>query len=86
MNRTWWAAVAVAAMGLGGCAPVEKKVPTEVVGPLHPSAAPAATTDPVLSPNGITPPVGQCGGTLVCGIGASTGAQLGVLPNRPPTP
>ena len=82
MNRTRWAGAGLAAvgltlLGLTGCGTPDDTVEWDGI-PVVPTASASPSTGTGGGPDRFTPPTGDCGITLPCGLGAG--------PDGPVTP
>lgn len=80
MNRTWWAAVGLAVAVLAACAAPDEPGGRdgEGLGKIAPLVTATPTSAPEHRLDRFTPPKGECGVTLICGLGAG--------PDGPMTP
>lgn len=70
MNGTWWLTGLLAVTALAGCGSPDEAVEGDGLGKDVPVATATPSSSPEPGLDRLTPPTGECGVTLICGLGA----------------
>ncbi len=70
MNRMRWAVASAALLGVAACGTQGESTHGDGLGTSVPTASSTPTASTDRGPDRYTPPTGECGVTLICGLGA----------------